>query len=69
MDYLDNLGRKVKANFATNGVFGEGTIFAYVPRPSYIIRQKDGNMFTWVCDLCEIQDDEQIELDASGEAQ
>ena len=63
MDHAGNLGRKVKANFATEGMYGQGTIIAHVPRPSYIIRREDGSLFTWLCDLCEFQDDEPTELD------
>lgn len=41
MDHAGNLGHKVKANFATEGMYGQGTIIAHVPRPSYIIRREE----------------------------
>jgi hypothetical protein len=57
MNEKENLGKEVKANYATSGTFDYGTIIAYCHQPTYIIERKDGSRFSWVADLCEIKEE------------
>ena len=60
---MNNLGNKVKANYATEGTYGRGRIIAYCPQPTYIIERDDGSRFSWRCDLCEVLEDDRHLLD------
>ena len=57
--YRQMIDKHVVARCATDGaVWGEGIVFAYAEKPTFIIRRPDGTSFTWVSHLCEVVDDE-----------
>ena len=60
---MNNLGKTVKANYATGGTFERGRIIAYCPQHSYIIERDDGTRFSWRCDLCEVLEDDRHVID------
>jgi hypothetical protein len=58
-EYRQMLDKRVVATCGSGGgIFGEGVVFAYAEKPTFIIRKADGSFFTWVCHLCAVVDDE-----------
>ena len=60
---MNNLGKIVKANYATDGTYGRGRIIAYCPYSTYVIERDNGTRFSWRCDLSEVLEDDRPVLD------